>query len=239
MQLLDQVADLEMKIEIEQASRGDSNSTIEDVYYDPKTGQTVSLYQQLRREYSVADTEYNALQARLKEQRRQKDAEIRRGIQINETSAALSELTRDYEVNKSIHEDLLRRRENARVSMKLDENKQGLSIRVYEKAFLPLKPSGLRFLHFAVLGVILGAGLPVLALYVFHATSKRVRSPARIEQLLDIPMVAAIPQMRTDAEIASVRRRMIITILFAVFAAITYLGLGVLRVLGIGTGWTL
>jgi hypothetical protein len=52
-------------------------------------------------------------------------------------------------------------------------------------------------------------------------------------------MVATIPRMRLDEENQIERRRMIYTILFAILAAITYLGLGALRVLDIGTGWTL
>lgn len=236
VQILSQVDELEMKIELEQASRGDSNATIDDSYYDPKTGQTVSLFQQLRRDFAVADTEYSALQARLAEQRRQRVAEIKRGIRINENSAKLSELTRDYEVNKSIHQDMLRRRENARVSMQLDQNKQGLSIRVYEKAFLPLKPSGLRFLHFAIFGVVLGVAVPLLFVYAFNATSKRIRSPKRIEQLYDIPLIGSIPHMLVDAEVTSRRRQMIITTIIVCVAICGYVTLGVMRILGIELG---
>jgi len=236
VQVLAQVDELEMKIGLERASRGDSNATIDDSYYDPKTGQTVSLFQQLRRDFAVADTEYRSLQARLKEQNRQRNSEIKRGIRVNENAAMLSELTRDYEVNKTIHQDMLRRRENARVSMQLDQNKQGLSIRVYEKAFLPLKPSGLRFLHFAIFGVVLGVAVPFAFIYIFCATSKRLRSPKRIEQLFDLPLVASIPHMQVDAEASSQRRRMFATTLIVVVAASVYAALGVFRILGIELG---
>lgn len=236
VQVLDQVDELEMKILLERASRGDSIATIDDSYYDPKTGQTVSLFQQLRRDFAVADTEYRSLQARLTEQRRQRDSEIKRGIRINENATKLSELTREYEVNKAIHQDMLRRRENARVSMQLDQNKQGLSIRVYEKAFLPLTPSGLRFLHFAIFGVVLGLAVPFAFIYIFCTTSKRLRSTKRIEQLFDIPLVASIPHMQVDVEVSSQRRRMIATTVVAVVATFVYAALGVMRMLGFELG---
>ena len=41
------------------------------------------------------------------------------------TESALAELTRDYEVNRDIYQDMLRRRENARVSMELDRERRG------------------------------------------------------------------------------------------------------------------
>jgi polysaccharide chain length determinant protein (PEP-CTERM system associated) len=239
VQILDQIDELEIKIAIEQASRGDSEATIDDSYFDPKTGQTVSLYQQLRRDFSVADTEFKSLQARLKEQRRQRDSEIRRGIRINENAAMLSELTRDYDVNKTVHRDLLRRRENARVSMNLDQNKQGLSIRVYERAFLPLKPSGLRFLHFAIFGIVFGVAAPFAFIYIFYTTSKRIRSAKRIEQLFDIPLLVSIPHMQVEAEVTSQRRRMIAATLVAIIAVTIYLALGFIRFTGFQIGSSL
>lgn len=234
VQTLDQLNEIESAIQREQLSRGDSTSTIDDIFYDPKTGQTVSLVQQLRRDLAVANTEYSSLQARIQELRRQSRSERSRGVRINESAVKLSELTREYEVNKGIHQDLLRRRENARVSLSLDQNKQGLSIRVYEKAFLPLKPSGLRFLHFAIFGVLLAVVVPISFLYLVNASSKRLRSSARIERLFDVPVVAQIPHMENPGEIRVQRMQKIAMISFFTFAIAIYLGLGILRYVGFG-----
>ena len=46
--------------------------------------------------------------------------ELDRSRRIAASESALAELTRDYEVNRDIYQDLLKRRENARVSMNLD-----------------------------------------------------------------------------------------------------------------------
>ena len=50
--------------------------------------------------------------------------ELHRSGRIADSESALAELTRDYEVNRDIYQDLLRRRENARVSMELDREKR-------------------------------------------------------------------------------------------------------------------
>ena len=49
------------------------------------------------------------------------NSELDRSRRIAASESALAELTRDYEVNRDIYQDLLKRRENARVSMNLDE----------------------------------------------------------------------------------------------------------------------
>src|SRR3546814_12972129 len=72
--------------------------------------------------------------------------EIERSGRIAASESSLAELTRDYEVNRDLYQDLLKRRENARVSMNLDAERRRLSFRIQEPATVQLRPSGLRLL---------------------------------------------------------------------------------------------
>ena len=68
--------------------------------------------------------------------------ELARSRRIAASESALAELTRDYEVNRDIYQDLLKRRENARVSMNLDRASRGLTFRIQDPATMPLRPTG-------------------------------------------------------------------------------------------------
>jgi hypothetical protein len=132
--------------------------------------------------------------------------ELQRSKRIANSENALSELTRDYEVNRDIYQDLLKRRENARVSMNLDEKQQGLTFRIQEPAVMPLRPSGLRLMHFAIAGLGLGIVLPLGLLFGYARFDPRVRSAAQIERMAGVPVLATIPSYPTPGD----RRRNIV-----------------------------
>ena len=118
----------------------------------------------------------------------------------------MSELTRDYQVNRDIYQDLLKRRENARVSMNLDTEKQGLSFKIQEPALLPLEPTGLRFIHFVVGGLLAGILLPIGLIYAKLQAEPRIYVGQIISEKHKLPLLAIIPHMWSPTDIQAVRR---------------------------------
>src|SRR3546814_12990701 len=102
-------------------------------------------------------------------------------------------LNRDYDVNREIYQDMLRRRENARVSMGLDQEKRGLTLRVQDPPTIPLRPTGLRFMHIAVAGVLLAVAVPIGLLWLLVRFDPRVRSPQLVASNSRYPLLARIP----------------------------------------------
>jgi polysaccharide chain length determinant protein (PEP-CTERM system associated) len=160
------------------------------------------VYQQLRGELAQTRTNVDTLRARIAEGKRQLQRELDRGKRVQGGGATLAELTRDYQVNREIYQDLLKRRETARVSMNLDRDKQGLTFKIYEPATLPLEPSGLRYLHFLLLGLALGIGLPVGLLYARLQFDPRVRLPNVIERRFKLPLLGTVPHLWSSGETA-------------------------------------
>jgi uncharacterized protein involved in exopolysaccharide biosynthesis len=158
------------------------------------------LYQELRSDLSQVRSNAAGLSARISENDGLLKAELQRGRRVADSEADLAELTRDYEVNRDIYQDLLRRRENARVSMNLDAEKRGLTFRVQEPAALPLQPSGLRLLHFAAAGLVLGVLIPIglLGAYVYY--DPRARTAAMLSNQQALPVLVSIPDVRTIAD---------------------------------------
>ena len=164
------------------------------------------LYQQLRSDLARVRGDIAALRARISENESLLQAELDRGRRVADSEASLAELTRDYEVNRDIYQDLLRRRENARVSMSLDAEQRGLTFRIQEPAALPLQPTGLRLMHFAIAGLGLGVAVPMGLLLALLQIDPRARSAQALAQALPVPVLVSIPEFRTRAD----RRRTLV-----------------------------
>ena len=151
------------------------------------------LYGELRSKLAEAGRRSAATAARVATAEGLLAEELSRSSRIASSESALAELTRDYEVNRDLYQDLLKRRENARVSMNLDAEQRGLSFRIQEPAAMPLRPSGLRVMHVAGAGIVLAMALPLLLLFGLIRLDPRVRSPLQIEREAGLPVLGSMP----------------------------------------------
>jgi hypothetical protein len=159
--------------------------------------------------------------------------EIELDKKVHASEATLSELNRDYEVNQQIYNDLLRRRENARVSMNMDISQKGLDLKVYEPAYLPVKPSGLRLLHFIGAGLLLGISMPLGLLIAYLEVDPRIRNKKIFERDFDLPVITTIPRWIGVTELR--HERTINRSAFFVFFifSITYVSISLARIKGL------
>lgn len=164
------------------------------------------MYQQLKRDLSQTNINIDTLTARLAEARHEMQREMDLGKRVNNGEATLAELTRDYQVNRDIYQDLLKRREYARVSMNLDQDHQGLNIKIQEPAVLPIQPSGLRFMYFILGGFILGITVPLGLLYAKVQLDPRVTMGGAILEKCKLPLLAEVPHLWSPPELRAVRR---------------------------------
>lgn len=220
VRLRHQIIDLKGAIEDEKQRRKlakEKASERGEVYVD----QNISvnpLHQRLRAELSKAKTQVDTLKARLAENQRLLESERNRATRIHGGEAEFAELTRDYQVNQNIYQDLLRRRENARVSMNLDREQHGLSFKIQEPAILSYTPTGIRFFHFVAGSLILGFGVPLGLLYIKLQIDPRIRFQSVCSSKLNIPVVSSIQHLSTQAE-----KKSILTSLWAMSALFIFL----------------
>lgn len=173
---------------------GDTAAVDERVLANP-------LYQELQRELYESNILIETLQARYEQTQAALNEQMDMGKRVEEYEAKYAELTRDYEVNREIYADLTRRRESARVSMNLDREQKGLTMRIDEPAYLPHKPSGPQFIHFALAGPLLGLFLPLGTVVVLRKLDPRIRSEDRITEELGLPMLGVLPHVYSPAEL--------------------------------------
>ncbi|NMT63808.1 XrtA system polysaccharide chain length determinant [Marinobacter orientalis] len=158
------------------------------------------LYQDISAEVAKTRADIRTQESRINSLQNLIAEQEMRMERIQENKAQYSELTRDMEVNEQIYNDLLKRREKARVSMHLDIEGQGLNFRMAETAQYPLGPEGPQFELFASAGLILGALFPFGLVAGMLQIDPRVRARKQLEDGIGLPVLAEIPHVRTPYE---------------------------------------
>ncbi len=224
-----QMQDLQDQVKREEAQRAQRSasgtpSPVDDsVQFNP-------LYQELRSKLAEVRRNIAAEQSRMGASDSLLNSELDRGRRIADSENKLSELTRDYEVNRDIYQDLLKRRENARVSMNLDADHRGLTFVIQEPAELPLRPVGLRFMHFSLAGVGAGIVLPMVLLFGLVRFDPRIRMASQIERLTGIPVLASVPLYATRQDRWRSRRTTVLLILLVLGVAAAYVAIALLKI---------
>lgn len=158
------------------------------------------MYQELRSQQAQAQRDAAATQTRLSAAESMLNGELERSRRIADSENTLAELTRDYEVNRDIYQDLLKRRENARVSMELDREQRGLTLRVQDPATMPLRPTGLSPMRIAIAGFAMALLFPVGLLFLRARFDPRVRSPQQLQKASAVPLLATVPVYHTPSD---------------------------------------
>src|SRR5690606_35186351 len=113
-----QIAELDASIEAMQAS---------GEVYGTGTQTENPLYEELRKQLQAADVDLRGQKRRMQSLIHLQEQEYERAKRVAANQAELSELTRDYNVTRDVYEEMLQRKESARLSMTLDIEGQGVS----------------------------------------------------------------------------------------------------------------
>lgn len=187
------------------------------------------VYQQLKTQQADVRGDLAAAYARLNASSSQLQSEMQRNKRIGDSGNQLSQLVNDYDVNRDIYQNLLKRRESARVAMDMDQEHRGLSFRIQDPAQVPLMPSGLRVMHFAVAGMALAVLVPFGLLFGLVRFDPRVRSSELLERGTGLPVLASVPFYQTSRDDRRDRIRNILIALIVVAVLLVYVGVYLLR----------
>jgi len=179
--------------------------------------------QLLRSNLSTVMAEAESQRSRAAQLKVMLDQEIKRSSVSSKVERELTELTRDYQINKDLYEDLLRRQESARLSMSLGAEKQGVLYRIQQPANFPVLPTGLRFMHIAAMGLVLAIFLPIVYLIVFLKLDPRIRTASAITDLLELPLLTTVPHMPQPDEKSSLFSRPVTVVGVIVFVVALYI----------------
>lgn len=165
-----------------------------------QNGNLNPLFQELRAKRSKFTTELAALETRIEETNQLLIKEKARARQINNAVAVHAQLTRDYDGNQKLYEKLLKQRESARVSMNIDIANQGMTLKVKERASLPITPVGLRFLHFAFIGVVGAIGAPFGLAFLWGRIDSSFKSINNLKSIKGLPVLGVVGGYRNQRD---------------------------------------
>lgn len=187
VQVKNQIADLREMLE-----SGDISVLLREDELDSEG--VTPLHQELRSQLSALKTSREAKLSQHAGIGSLLAAEEERAILINESEAELAELTRDYNVTQNFYNEMLQRLENARVSMHLDEEQQGVTFKIQESAVIPTQPDGLSFTELLAGSIMLALFTPIGLLVVYMELDSRIRSEAKWSDEWP-PLLATVPPM--------------------------------------------
>jgi len=151
-----------------------------------------------RRAASRADAA--ALTARIGANEQAIEAELERVRSLSDPAAELAQLLRARDVARDLVQDLLRRLEYARLSMRLDEQGRGLHFRTQEPAAVPTQARGWRFAHFVVGGLAVATAAPFGLLFALVHIDPHLRSAAALQRQTGLTVLASLPTYRDRAD---------------------------------------
>ncbi|MEO8459698.1 MAG: XrtA system polysaccharide chain length determinant [Dokdonella sp.] len=180
------------------------------------------VYQDLRNRLAETHASIAAIQARSSGNSALLESEVGRSQRVANADSALTELTSDYTIYRDVYQDLLKRRENARVSMSLDAEHSGLSFVVQEPAQFPLEPYGIRFMYFCIGGLLAAVLIPLGVLVAVTQLDPRVRSSQQLEHATGLPAMATVPTYATAGDRVRERSRNGVLALILVAVVVAY-----------------
>lgn len=185
------------------------------------------LYKELRSRLSTAQVEQKTLIHRLKSFNLLLDEAYERRKRIANNKAELSELTRDYSVFQKQYEEMLAKKEKARISMVLDIQGQGINFKLQEAATYPNAPIGMRFIHFLIAGPIIALVL-VSGLFATKIMfDGRIRFAKQLSTIEGVTILASLPHAMTKKENNSQRLANFSLLILCSIAITLYAGIAI------------
>jgi polysaccharide chain length determinant protein (PEP-CTERM system associated) len=199
-----------------------------EVYTDTQKTEN-PLYEELRKQLANSDVDLRSQKRRMQSLIALQEQEYERQQRVAANQAQFSELTRDYDVIRKTYEEMLQKKESARLSMTLDIEGQGVSYRIQEPATFPLKPSGLYFIHFALVGPFLALLIPLGLLLLYVMVDPHLRSARSLQNQLpdDIMIIGVIPHYRTPLSDRLLKKDMLLVFFVGVIAMALYIAITV------------
>jgi polysaccharide chain length determinant protein (PEP-CTERM system associated) len=186
----------------EESRRALEEQGISDVSDAASYGEPNPLYDQVKMRLIEMDAQIEDLRQRSAAARAEADALEARAEEVPEIEAEFQKLNRDYNIIKARHEELLARRESARVSRSRDDVGQEVQYRMIDPPSIPVEPIGPNRPLFlmAVAGAGIAVGLGFALILAILDTS--ISSIAELRQHTNLPVLGAVTDLVTGRKVA-------------------------------------
>ncbi|MGA8087999.1 MAG: XrtA system polysaccharide chain length determinant [Terracidiphilus sp.] len=116
------------------------------------------------------------------------------------TEQALADLTRGYDQSKANYDDLLKKKNQSVMATSMEQMQQGERFTMLDPPSLPIRPDFPNRLKFCAMGVGIGVALGCLVVFLFEFFDDRMHGEKEIKALLELPVVAEIPEIQSPLD---------------------------------------
>ncbi|HRD48140.1 MAG: chain length-determining protein [Candidatus Competibacter sp.] len=212
------------------ASAASGNNTSS---FGPQGVDANPVYQQLKIALGQEEANIASLQARVVTfDRRVKELQDQVNT-VPQIEAELAGLNRDYEVNRKKFEDLLTRRESAKMSQQIEQTSQDVRFKIIDPPRVPPQPSGPN--RPLLMSVVLGAGLAIGLALAFLVSQLWPTFDTRrsLMQITNIPVFGSVSAVLSLAEVRRERLQVVAYASLGGMLLMAYAGLLVVETIGL------
>lgn len=186
------------------------------------------VYEQLQLQRVALETTIAGLQSRVKRSQAEVDKWQGLAKSVPEVGAEMAKLTRDYDVTKKAYDELLNRRESAKIGSDLETQTQTVQFRIIdppEASVLPVAPKRPLLLSAVLIaGIIAGSAV---AFFLAQADDS-ISALRQLKEIAALPLLGAVTMVSTEAE---KRRRTLAAVGFAALClGLVAVGLGIISI---------
>ena len=116
-------------------------------------------------------------------------------------------LTRDYDTLQATYRELLSKSENSKMAASLEQRQIGEQFRILDPPRVPLKANSPDRVRINMIGTLAGLGLGVLLVGLVQYRDTTMRSEADLLGAIDLPVLALLPFVTTEADLRRQKRR--------------------------------
>ena len=188
------------------------------------------VFQQIRLAISNTDAEIASLRVRVDEFERQSQRLREMVDTIPQIEAEMQRLDRDYNVNRSQYEELLKRRETAQISKVAEDRGEQVQFRIIDPARLPRDPAGPNRPMFFTMALLAGLGAGIGLAFLLAQLRPVFDNRRTLSDVTGFPVLGTVSWVLTPVQRARARMELAGFMVATLFLLVSYGGVIVLGV---------
>lgn len=155
------------------------------------------VYEQIQLQLVTLDTNIASLQARVRREQADVDQWQHLAQSVPQVGAELAKMTRDYDVIKTAYDELLNRRESAKIGSDLATQTQSVQFRIIDPPDAPTVPVAPN--RPVLLSVVLAAGIAAggALAFLLSKVDDSIMTMRELRETLSVPVLGTISRVRT------------------------------------------
>ncbi len=166
------------------------------------------MLQQLNLSLAESQAKVAAMRARVEEYTRRYNRLKSLSNSVPEVEASLAQLNRDYQVNKANYQELLKRRESAKISGKLGSASKLLSFKIIDPPTVPEIPVGPDRANFYSIAFFIALAVGVGIAFALSQLRPSFHSQGKLREVTGMPVLGTIPMIWTNKEKTERKKRL-------------------------------